>query len=139
MLLIASWPVLAVARHERGLNVLDGKTYPHHPVMLEIPQLSFQIEPRLVTEWCGLKVPQNFDCENLCNETQCPPLGDLQTTVTRRGLVWSYSPEMRMRMGWTMKCKTHGLGVSAMGNCPCILWSCRKLRLSKVRSWEEGV
>ena len=53
-----------------GLNVLDGKTYPHHPVMIQVPQLSYKLEPGLLTEHCGLKVPQHFDCRNLCNETQ---------------------------------------------------------------------
>ena len=54
---------------EYGLNVLDGKTYPHHPVMLQVPVQSYKIEAGLVTEYCGLKVPYCLDCRNLCNES----------------------------------------------------------------------
>lgn len=58
-----------------GLNVLDGKNYPHHPVMLQVPQRSYKIEPGLLTDHCGLKVPQHFDCLNLCNKSKCQSLG----------------------------------------------------------------
>jgi hypothetical protein len=47
----------------------------HNPqVMLQVPQRSYKIEPGLLTDHCGLKVPQHFDCLNLCNKSKCQSL-----------------------------------------------------------------
>lgn len=58
---------------EYALNPVDGKTYPHHPVMLQVPLRSYPLEPGVLTELNGLKVPAHFDCENLCNASQWNP------------------------------------------------------------------
>lgn len=63
------WGMATPASWLEGLNVLEGKTYPHHPVMLQVPQQSFKIEPGFVMDLCGLKVPHHFDCTNLCNRS----------------------------------------------------------------------
>lgn len=63
------WGMATPARWLEGLNVLEGKAYPHHPVMLQVPQQSFKIEPGFVMDLCGLKVPHYFDCTNLCNRS----------------------------------------------------------------------
>lgn len=70
------WGMATPARWLEGLNVLEGKAYPHHPVMLQVPQQSFKIEPGFVMDLCGLKVPHYFDCTNLCNRSNFQWLGD---------------------------------------------------------------
>jgi len=53
-----------------GFNILEGRTYPHHPVMEQVPLLAYPVEPDLLTELCGLRIPVYFDCEPACNESR---------------------------------------------------------------------
>eukprot|EP00439_Symbiodinium_sp_Y106_P031265 s753_g3.t1 len=53
-----------------ALNPLDGKAYHHHPVMLQVQLQSYPLEPGILTELNGLRVPAHFDCENFCNASQ---------------------------------------------------------------------
>merc|ERR1712110_192397 len=46
------------------MNLLEGATYPHHPVMLQVDLSYSKLEPEFLTEWNGLKVPARFDCDN---------------------------------------------------------------------------
>lgn len=49
-----------------GMNILDGKSYEHHPVLLQIPITSYYFSPdKYMVELNGLKVPVTFDCNNL--------------------------------------------------------------------------
>ena len=56
-----------------ALNPIDGKAYPHHPVLLQVPLGSYPLEPGVLTELNGLKVPAHFDCESRCNVSQWNP------------------------------------------------------------------
>jgi len=53
----------AVNQHEVTLNHLDGKTYPHHPVMLTVGRGPYPVANEFLTEINGLKVPAEFDCD----------------------------------------------------------------------------
>lgn len=44
-------------------NIIDGKEYMHHPVMLEARTGPFPVEPTYLTEWNGLRIPAGFDCD----------------------------------------------------------------------------
>lgn len=49
-----------------GMNILDGKSYEHHPVLLQIPIIPYYFDPdSYMVEVNGLKVPIEFDCNNL--------------------------------------------------------------------------
>ena len=53
---------------EYAFNPIDGKSFPHHPVMRQAV-----VESGILTELNGLRVPAHFDCENLCNVSQWDP------------------------------------------------------------------
>ena len=44
-------------------NILDGREYLHHPVMLEAMTGPYPVDPVYLTEWNGLKIPAGFDCD----------------------------------------------------------------------------
>lgn len=46
-----------------ALNILDGRAYPHHPVMRQVPLVLMTVENEFLNEWNGLKVPARFDCD----------------------------------------------------------------------------
>jgi len=52
-----------------GFNILEGRVYPHHPVMEQVPLLAYRVEPELLTELCGLRIPLYLDCEAACNDS----------------------------------------------------------------------
>ena len=47
-------------------NHLDGRSYPHHPVMLTVGRGPYPVDPLYLTEWNGLKVPREYDCDMFC-------------------------------------------------------------------------
>ncbi|CAE7357726.1 unnamed protein product, partial [Symbiodinium necroappetens] len=55
---------------EYAFNPIDGKSFPHHPVMRQAAVGPYLVERGILTELNGLRVPVHFDCENLCNVSQ---------------------------------------------------------------------
>lgn len=51
-----------------ALNHMDSKAYPHHPVMAAVGLGPFPVEPGYITEWNGLKVPAEYDCDMFCSD-----------------------------------------------------------------------
>lgn len=46
-----------------AINILEGKEYPHHPVMLQVPVRGYPMEKNYIVEVNGLRYPAKFDCE----------------------------------------------------------------------------
>lgn len=55
-----------------AINILEGRTYPHHPVFASVPRTAYPLRRHYLTELNGLLVPARFDCESLCNTSDCP-------------------------------------------------------------------
>ena len=47
-----------------ALNILNGLSYPHHPVMLAVPLRAYPLIKGLLNEINGLIVPVTYDCGN---------------------------------------------------------------------------
>ena len=54
----------------RAINHLDGRAYPHHPVMAAVGLGPFPFDRLYLTEWNGLRVPAGFDCDIFYQETE---------------------------------------------------------------------
>lgn len=46
-----------------ALNPLDGRAYPHHPLLLKTPRRGYAVDPNYLVELHGLRVPRSLDCE----------------------------------------------------------------------------
>lgn len=46
------------------MNLIEGKEYPHHPVMLEVPIKAYPLRKDELVEVNGLRVPAKYDCNN---------------------------------------------------------------------------
>ncbi|CAJ1341629.1 unnamed protein product [Effrenium voratum] len=46
----------------RALNFLEGLSYAHHPVLLQLPQETHKLVDGELVEWNGLRVPLHLDC-----------------------------------------------------------------------------
>ena len=57
-----------------AVNVLEQRLYKHHPVMQHVTPLVFPLERDFMLELHGLRVPTEYDCDNL-NSYQPTPLG----------------------------------------------------------------
>lgn len=80
------------------MNVLNGKTYPHHPVMLEVKALSFPVEKDWLTEWNGLKVPARFDCNIFNGGKSWGSHGYFWEVPTRWVACWQHYAEVKSGM-----------------------------------------
>ena len=45
------------------INILNGKAYPHHPVMLQVEPITVPVEKDFINEWNGIMVPAAYDCD----------------------------------------------------------------------------
>ena len=61
---------VCAGQREYAFNPIDGKSFPHHPVMRQAAVGPYLVERGILTELNGLRVPVHFDCENLCNVSQ---------------------------------------------------------------------
>ncbi|OLP99609.1 hypothetical protein AK812_SmicGene17808 [Symbiodinium microadriaticum] len=61
---------MKISQTEYAFNPIDGKSFPHHPVMRQAAVGPYLVERGILTELNGLRVPVHFDCENLCNVSQ---------------------------------------------------------------------
>ncbi|CAE7212175.1 unnamed protein product [Symbiodinium microadriaticum] len=68
------WLLRACAgQTEDAFNPIDGRGFPHHPVIRQAALGPYLVESGILTELNGLRVPAHFDCENLCNVSQWDP------------------------------------------------------------------
>eukprot|EP00747_Dinoflagellata_sp_TGD_P115269 gnl/TRDRNA2_/TRDRNA2_172120_c0_seq1.p1 gnl/TRDRNA2_/TRDRNA2_172120_c0~~gnl/TRDRNA2_/TRDRNA2_172120_c0_seq1.p1 ORF type:complete len:409 (+),score=37.19 gnl/TRDRNA2_/TRDRNA2_172120_c0_seq1:71-1228(+) len=80
---IEPWEAEQTCSGSCGINILEARSYPHHPVMLRIPRIGHPVSREFIVDHGGLRVPTIFDCENLCNATEwelgiCPWGGDFR-------------------------------------------------------------
>ena len=73
-----------------AVNLLTGKLYAHHPVMLQLDLGPFPVESDMLVEWNGLKVPARYDCDIFNNNSAWGSNWYFSEQAARWTLCWQH-------------------------------------------------
>lgn len=91
------------ARPTPAVNLLTGKSYPHHPVMMQVDLGPFPVEKDTLIEWNGLRVPAHLDCDIFNNNTAWGNHFYFSEQASRWITCWEHHSAVRSGLRATLK------------------------------------
>jgi len=85
-----------------AVNLLTGKIYAHHPVMMQLDLGPYSVEAGILTEWNGLRVPARFDCDIFNNNTAWGSNLYFTEQAARWTLCWQHFASLRSGLQTTL-------------------------------------
>jgi len=91
------------ARPTPAVNLLTGKSYLHHPVMMQVDLGPFPVEKDTLIEWNGLRVPAHLDCDIFNNNTAWGNHFYFSEQASRWITCWEHHSAVRSGLRATLK------------------------------------